>query len=151
MTGWRLGYAVGPQKLIDPLLRYHQYMITSTNTFAQWGAVTALKGDQNPSFIMRDKFQKRRDFVHAAVNEIPGFCSTLPAGAFYLFPSIKETGQKGIQIAEMLLEKAGGATVAGEYFGIKGAGHIRISYANSMENLKTAVKKIKAVMENSEW
>jgi len=148
MTGWRLGYAVGPQKLINPLLRYHQYMITSTNTFAQWGAVTALKGDQNPSLIMRDKFRKRRDFIHTAVNEIPGFSSTLPAGAFYLFPSIKKTGQKGIQVAEMLLEKAGVATVAGEYFGIKGAGHIRISYANSMENLKTAVKKIKAVMES---
>lgn len=143
MTGWRLGYAVGPAELIDPMLRYHQYMITSTNTFAQWGAVTALKGDQGPSLTMRDEFRKRRDFLSDAISKIPGFSCTRPAGAFYLFPSVQETGLNGIQMAEMLLNKAGIATVAGEYFGRNGAGFIRISYASSMENLKTAIEKIK--------
>ncbi len=146
MTGWRLGYVLGPSELVNPILRYHQYMITSTNTFAQWGAVTALKGSQEPSHAMVGEFQKRRDYMHEAINKIPGFRCPKPDGAFYLFPSIKETGMDGFKMAEMLLEKAGVATVAGECFGKKGAGHIRISYSNSLDNLKAAVKKIESVM-----
>ncbi|NIO49751.1 MAG: aminotransferase class I/II-fold pyridoxal phosphate-dependent enzyme [Candidatus Aminicenantes bacterium] len=146
MTGWRLGYVLGPSKLVSPILRYHQYMITSTNTFAQWGAVTALKGSQEPSRAMVREFQKRRDYMYEAINQIPGFRCPKPDGAFYLFPSIKETGMDGFRMAEMLLEKAGVATVAGECFGKNGAGYIRISYSNSLENLKTAVKKIESVM-----
>ena len=139
MTGWRLGYVLGPSELVNPILRYHQYMITSTNTFAQWGAVTALKGNQEPSHAMVGEFQKRRDYMYEAINKIPGFRCPKPDGAFYLFPSIKETGMDGFRMAEMLLEKAGVATVAGECFGKKGAGHIRISYSNSLDNLKAAV------------
>ena len=146
MTGWRLGYVLGPSKLVNPMLRYHQYLITSTNTFAQWGAVTALKGNQEPSRAMVGEFQKRRDYMYEAINKIPGFRCPKPDGAFYLFPSIKETGVDGFKMAEMLLEKAGVATVAGECFGKKGAGHIRISYSNSLDNLKAAVKKIESVM-----
>jgi len=146
MTGWRLGYILGPSKLVNPMLRYHQYMITSTNTFAQWGAVTALKGSQEPCHKMLREFQKRRDYMYAAIDQIPGFRCPKPDGAFYLFPSIKETGMDGFGMAEMLLEKAGVATVAGECFGKKGGGHIRISYSNSLENLKTAVEKIQSVM-----
>jgi len=146
MTGWRLGYVLGPSELVNPILRYHQYMITSTNTFAQWGAVTALKGNQEPSHAMVGEFQKRRDYMYEAINKIPGFRCPKPDGAFYLFPSIKETGMDGFRMAEMLLEKAGVATVAGECFGKKGAGHIRISYSNSLDNLKAAVKKIESVM-----
>jgi aminotransferase len=146
MTGWRLGWAAGPRQLIDPMLRYHQYMITSTNTFAQWGALAALQGDQAPSQSMKEEFQKRRDYIHEVVNSIPGFHAVKPAGAFYLFPSVKETGLSGIEIADILLEKAGVVTVAGEYFGRKGAGHIRISYAASMKNLESAAAKIKQVI-----
>jgi len=146
MTGWRLGYVLGPSELVNPILRYHQYMITSTNTFAQWGAVTALKGNQEPSHAMVGEFQKRRDYMYEAINKIQGFRCPKPDGAFYLFPSIKETGMDGFRMAEMLLEKAGVATVAGECFGKKGAGHIRISYSNSLDNLRTAVKKIESVM-----
>jgi len=146
MTGWRLGYVLGPSELINPILRYHQYMITSTTTFAQWGAVTALKGNQEPSQAMVGEFQKRRDYMYEAINKIPGFRCPKPDGAFYLFPSIKETGMDGFKMAEMLLEKAGVATVAGECFGKNGAGHIRISYSNSLDNLRTAVEKIESVM-----
>ena len=146
MTGWRLGYVLGPSELVNPILRYHQYMITSTNTFAQWGAVTALKGSQEPSHAMVREFQKRRDYMYEAINKIPGFRCPKPDGAFYLFPSIKETGMDGFKMAEMLLEKAGVATVAGECFGKKGAGHIRISYSNSLDNLRAAVEKIESVM-----
>ena len=146
MTGWRLGYVLGPSELINPILRYHQYMITSTNTFAQWGAVTALKGNQEPSRAMVGEFQERRDYMYEAINQIPGFRCPKPDGAFYLFPSFKETGMDGFRMAEMLLEKAGVATVAGECFGKNGAGHIRISYSNSLDNLRTAVEKIESVM-----
>lgn len=148
MTGWRQGYVAGPARLLDPILRYHQYMITSTNTFAQWGAVTALLGDQTPSLFMRDEFHKRRDFIADAVNAIPGFSCSRPAGAFYLFPSVKETGLNGIQMADMLLHKAGVAVVAGEHFGRNGDGFIRMSYASSMDNLKTAVEKIKTCVNH---
>jgi aspartate/methionine/tyrosine aminotransferase len=143
MTGWRLGYVLGPIELVNPILRYHQYMITSTNTFAQWGAVTALREDQEPSRVMVKEFQERRDYMYGAINQIPGIQCAKPDGAFYLFPSIKETGMSGYKMAEMLLEKGGVATVAGECFGKNGADHLRISYSNSLENLKEAVKKIK--------
>jgi aspartate/methionine/tyrosine aminotransferase len=142
MTGWRLGYALGPENLINPMLRYHQYMITSTNTFAQWGAVKALTGEQGPSLAMLDEFHKRRDFIHQAACSWPGFSCHQPSGAFFLFPSIEETGMSGYQMSRLLLEKAGVATVAGECFGRTGAGHIRISYASSMDNLKKAAEKI---------
>jgi aspartate/methionine/tyrosine aminotransferase len=144
MTGWRLGYVLGDKKYLNPILRYHQYMVTSTNTFAQWGAVTALKGDQGPAYAMVDEFRRRRDYIFEAINQIPGFSSPEPLGAFYIFPSIKETGMDGYEMSKMLLENAGVATVPGECFGKKGAGHIRISYANSLENIRTAVENIKS-------
>jgi aminotransferase len=147
MTGWRIGYVLGPGKLIDPMLRYHQYMITSVNTFAQWGAIEALRGDQRPSENMVEEFRKRRDYIHEAANQIPGFQCAKPEGAFYIFPNIQRTGMDGFQMSQVLLEKAGVATVAGECFGKYGSGHIRISYSNSMDNLKKAVANIKKVME----
>ncbi len=145
MTGWRQGFALGPQALIDPILRYHQYMITSTNTFAQWGGLAALRGDQGPALVMVEEFNRRRDYIADAIDRLPGFSCKKPAGAFYLFPSIEGTGLSGVELAQLLLEKAGVATVAGEHFGRKGAGHIRISYTNSLDNLKEAVEKIRAV------
>jgi len=145
MTGWRLGFALGPAALIEPILRYHQYMITSTNTFAQWGGVEALRGDQEPAVAMVEEFKRRRDTIADAVDGLPGFSCRKPEGAFYFFPSIGDTGLSGVKLAQLLLEEAGVATVAGEHFGRKGAGHIRISFANSLENLKEAVEKIRAV------
>jgi aminotransferase len=147
MTGWRIGYVLGPGRLIDPMLRYHQYMITSVNTFAQWGAIEALRGDQSPSRNMVKEFRKRRDCIYEAMNRIPGFQCAKPQGAFYLFPNIQQTGMDGFQMSQMLLEKAGVATVAGECFGKCGAGHIRISYSNSMDNLNKAMAKIYNAMK----
>jgi aspartate/methionine/tyrosine aminotransferase len=122
-------------------------MVTSTNTFAQWGAVTALKGDQDTAYAMVEEFRRRRDYIYEAINQIPGFSSAEPRGAFYLFPSIKETGMDGYQMSNMLLEKAQVATVPGDCFGKNGADHIRISYANSLENLKAAVENIMSSLE----
>jgi aspartate/methionine/tyrosine aminotransferase len=94
---------------------------------------------------MVEEFNRRRDYIADAVDRLPGFSCKKPAGAFYLFPSIEGTGLSGVELAQLLLEKAGVATVAGEHFGRKGAGHIRISYTNSLDNLKEAVEKIRAV------
>jgi len=146
MTGWRIGYVLGPEKLINPMLRYHQYMITSVNNFAQWGAVEALNGDQSPSMLMVDEFKKRRDYIYQAVDRLTGFRCAKPEGAFYIFPNIEETGLDGYQMSDLLLEKAGVATVAGECFGKHGAGHIRLSYSNSLDNLKKAVVRIKSAV-----
>jgi aspartate/methionine/tyrosine aminotransferase len=147
MTGWRIGYVLGPEELVNPMLRYHQYMITSVNTFAQWGAITALQGNQAPSDKMVKEFQRRRDYIHRSLREIPGFRCAKPDGAFYVFPSIKGTGLDGYQMSDLLLEKAGVAAVAGECFGSHGAGHIRVSYSDSLENLQKAVSRIKAVVK----
>lgn len=146
MTGWRLGYAVGPKSFINPMLRLHQYMITSTNTFAQWGALTALTGDQGPAKDMILEFNKRRDFIFEAVSKVKGLSCIKPDGAFYLFVSVKETGLDGYQAANLLLEKAGIVTVAGESFGRNGAGYVRLSYASSMENLKEAASRIESLI-----
>jgi aminotransferase len=143
MTGWRIGFVSGPAALINPILRYHQYVVTSTNTFAQWGAVTALEGDQNPSLAMLEEFHRRRDTLLEEINGIPGFRCREPQGAFYLFPSITETGVPAPELAMRLLDAGGVATVAGDYFGREGAGHLRLSYANSMENLKKAAARIR--------
>ena len=148
MTGWRIGFVSGPAELINPILRYHQYVLTSTNTFAQWGAVTALEGDQGPSKKMLEAFRERRDYLYEAVNKIPGFVSQEPQGAFYLFPSVEGTGMTGPELAMLLLEKAGVATVAGDYFGKRGEAHLRLSYANSLDNLKRAVARIHETMGN---
>jgi len=142
MTGWRLGYALGPKQFLDPFLRYHIFLLTSTNTFAQWGALTALKGDQTSSRRMIDEFHQRRDYFYEELKKVPGFRCAKPDGAFYLFPSIEDTGLDGYGMARKLLNEAGVVTVPGECFGRRGANHIRFSYANSMENLRAAVEKI---------
>jgi aminotransferase len=148
MTGWRIGFVCGPAALINPILRYHQYVVTSTNTFAQWGAVTALRGDQGPSEAMLKEFHRRRDYLYEALNSIPGFDCRQPQGAFYLFPSIKGTGLAGPELATLLLDIGGVATVAGDYFGRCGAGHLRLSYANSMDNLRKAVACIQDTVKD---
>ena len=146
MTGWRLGFALGPKKFLNPILRYHIFLLTSTTTFAQWGAVTALEGDQTPSFRMVEEFSRRRDYLYGEIQKIPGFRCTRPEGAFYLFPSIKDTGLDGYQMAKKLLNAAGVVTVPGVCFGRQGANHIRFSYANSMENLRASVEKMNKVL-----
>jgi aspartate/methionine/tyrosine aminotransferase len=95
---------------------------------------------------MVEEFLNRRDYISEAVNQIPGFRCSKPEGAFYIFPNIQKTGMDGFQMSHILLEKAGVATVAGECFGKYGAGHIRISYSNSMDNLKKAVTNITEAM-----
>ena len=148
MTGWRLGYVLGPPQLIDPMQRYHLYMVTSANTFAQYGALEALKGDQAPSYAMVAEFQRRKDYLAPAVNRIPGFSCLIPEGAFYVFVDARTTGLSGYQLANLLLHEAGVVTVAGECFGKNGAGHIRLAFTCPMDKLQRAVANMNRVMSN---
>lgn len=147
MTGWRLGYVLGPKEMIDPMLRYHLFMLTSANTFAQYGAVAALTGDQSPSLAMVATLKERRDYMAPAVNGIPGFSCLMPEGAFYVFVDARSVGLDGYRLSSLLLEEAGVVTVAGECFGKNGAGHIRLALTCPLEKLRRAVASMTTVMQ----
>ena len=146
MTGWRLGYAVGPAKPINAIVRYHQYMLTSVTTFSQYGAVAALTGDHSPSVKMVEEFSRRREFFATELSKIKGFDCPMPDGAFYLFPSIKETGFSSKELAMKLLNEAGVVCVSGDVFGKQGKDHLRFSYACSLDDLKIAADNIKKIL-----
>lgn len=147
MTGWRLGYVLGPKQLIDPMLRYHLFMITSANTFAQYGALAALTGDQSPSLAMVAELKRRRDFMAPAANRIPGFSCLMPQGAFYVFVDARPAGLDGYRLSRILLDEAGVVTVAGECFGKNGAGHIRLALTQPLDKLQRAAANMTRVME----
>jgi aspartate/methionine/tyrosine aminotransferase len=147
MTGWRLGYAVVPESLTST---YGQLLINTIScapTFAQVGAVEALVGQQDDVDAMVVEFKARRDLIVAGLNEIRGIRCATPVGAFYAFPSIAGTGLSGAELAERLLHEAGVCVLAGTAFGGVGTEHIRISYANSRENLTEALARIDRFVE----
>jgi aspartate/methionine/tyrosine aminotransferase len=142
MTGWRMGYGVMPKFLVDPLNTLMVNSNSCTASFTQRAGIAALRGPQGPSEAMIAEFRRRRDAFVAALNEIPGFRCAMPEGAFYAFPNIEGTGWKSKPLADALLEQAGVACLSGTAFGAYGEGYIRFSYANSMENLMEAVKRV---------
>lgn len=147
MTGWRLGYAVVPPSLIE---MYGQLLINTIScapTFAQVGAVEALVGPQDAVEAMVVEFKARRDLLVEGLNAIPGVRCATPVGAFYAFPSIGGTGLSGAEMADRLLHEAGVCVLAGTAFGHVGTDHIRISYANSRENLTEALGRIGRFVE----
>jgi aspartate/methionine/tyrosine aminotransferase len=147
MTGWRLGYAVVPTSLIPTYSQLIINTISCAPTFAQVGAVEALVGQQDDVDAMVVEFKARRDLVVAGLNEIPGIRCATPLGAFYAFPSIAGTGLSGAELAERLLHEADVCVLAGTAFGGVGTEHIRISYANSRENLTEALGRIGRFVE----
>jgi aspartate/methionine/tyrosine aminotransferase len=142
MTGWRLGYAIVPQSLVKTYGTLIINTISCAPTFAQVGAVEALRGPQSPVEEMVAEFKVRRDLVVDGLNEIPGVSCLRPHGAFYVFPDISGTGLTGAELADRLLHEAGVCVLAGTAFGGIGTGHVRISYANSRENLTEALSRI---------
>jgi aspartate aminotransferase len=144
MTGWRLGYAVVPDWLVKAYGQLIINTISGATAFAQAGAIEALRGPQSDVHAMVEEFRARRDLIVDGLNEIPGFDCLRPQGAFYVFPDISGTGLTGAQLAEQLLQEAGVCVLAGTAFGGLGVHHIRISYANSRENLTEALNRIKA-------
>jgi len=142
MTGWRLGYAVMPPELVDPIVGLIVNSVSCTATFIQHAGVEALTGPQDSIASMVAEFKKRRDLIVDGLNAIPGISCRRPKGAFYVFPNVKKLGMDSAQLANYLLNEAGVATLSGADFGKYGEGYLRLSYANSMENIGKALKKI---------
>ncbi|MBU5464346.1 pyridoxal phosphate-dependent aminotransferase [Anaerotignum sp. MSJ-24] len=143
MTGWRIGYCVAN---VDIIKKFEMIMVNSvscTCSFTQMAAVEALKGPQYSVVEMKNKFKERRDWLVNALNEIDGIKCCMPRGAFYAFPDISSFGLSSKEFADRLLEEEGIALAWGTSFGEYGEGHIRISYATSLENLKEAVERLK--------
>jgi aspartate/methionine/tyrosine aminotransferase len=148
MTGWRLGWVASDQPLISAMIRIHQYTTVCVTTFAQFGAVEALTGPQDEIRQMIAEFDRRRNFVYSALSDMPGVTTLKPKGAFYIFPNIKAAGKSSEALTKYLLEEAKIAVVPGSVFGKYGEGYIRISYANSYENLEIAMSNMKLALEN---
>ncbi|WP_053217540.1 aminotransferase [Virgibacillus senegalensis] len=146
MTGWRLGYLAGPEPLLQAMLKIHQYTMMCAPTIAQHGALEALRNGREDVDKMVASYRRRRNYFVKASNRI-GLPCHMPGGAFYAFPSIRETGLTSEQFAEQLLQEEKVAVVPGSVFGAGGEGHVRCSYAASMEALQTAVERIGRFVE----
>ena len=142
MTGWRLGYAAGPETIIRQMLKVHQYVIMCAPTTSQYAAIEALRAGDDDVAQMRESYDERRRFLVKALNDI-GIPCFEPLGAFYVFPNISRFGMTSEEFAMELLKKEKVAVVPGTAFGECGEGFLRISYAYSVENLKVAIGKIK--------
>jgi aspartate/methionine/tyrosine aminotransferase len=147
MTGWRLGFVAASPEAISAMVRVHQYVTICATSFAQWGAVAALTGPQDDVHHMIAEFDKRGQLVSSALQAMPGIQVAKPAGTFYIFPSIKETGKSSQEMAEYLLDEAKIAVVPGHVFGDFGEGYIRLSYANSYENLEMAMSNMNQALK----
>jgi len=141
MTGWRVGYAAGPSEWIHAMLKIHQYGMLCAPTISQYAAEAALKYAQKDAQRMKAEYFQRREYVVKEFNKL-GLKVSNPEGAFFTFPSIKETGLSSIDFATQLLEKEGVAVIPGSAFGPEGDGYIRAAYAATMDNLKIAMDKI---------
>ena len=142
MTGWRLGYAIVPEPLLAPFSRLIINSVSCTSSHSQQAAVEALTGPQAEVEAMVEEFRARRDLVVDGLNAIPGIRCLRPSGAFYVFPDVSGTGMTGAELADRLLTESGVCVLSGTAFGRVGANHVRISYANSRENLRAALERI---------
>jgi aspartate/methionine/tyrosine aminotransferase len=142
MTGWRLGYGVWPRELVEKANRLAVNCHSCVNAAAQYAGIAALTGAQDAVEEMVAAFDQRRQVVMREIASVPGASCVEPAGAFYAFPNIKATGLSAKQLETGLLEEAGVATIAGTSFGRHGEGFIRLSYANSVENIREAMARI---------
>jgi aspartate aminotransferase len=142
MTGWRMGYAILPEPLVEPFGKLIINSVSCVSSFSQVAAVEALTGPQDDVDAMVAEFRERRDMVVDLLNRIPGVECAMPAGAFYVFPRVRGTGLDGAEFAARLLDEAGVCVLSGGSFGAAGADHVRISYANSRENLAAAAERI---------
>ena len=143
MTGWRMGYGVMPEWMVEAVTKLMVNSNSCTATFTQKAGIAALTGPEDRIVKMVAEFRRRRDAICAALNALPGFRCSIPGGAFYAFPNITGTGRSSEALADALLEKAGVACLSGTSFGAFGEGYLRFSIANSYERLMEAAKRIK--------
>ncbi|MED3764317.1 aminotransferase [Ureibacillus terrenus] len=142
MTGWRLGFVCAPKEILKEMLKVHQYALMCASTTSQYAGLEALRNGREDVDKMVKSYRLRRNFIVNSFNEM-GLTCHMPGGAFYAFPSIESTGLSSQEFAERLLKEEGVAVVPGDVFGESGEGHIRCSYATSMEELREAMKRIK--------
>jgi len=144
MTGWRLGYGVMPVDMAKVITQMGINVHSCTSAFAQRAIIEAYGGPQEDPANMNEQFRKRREFIVEGLNKIPNVTCKNPPGAFYVFPNITKTGKSSKQLETELLEQAGVAVLSGTAFGKYGDGHLRLSYANSIENIQLALDRIAA-------
>ena len=147
MTGYRLGYACGPDDVIDAMMKIHQYGIMSAPTLSQAAGVEAMDNGDNDVARMRREYRRRRDYLVPALNAM-GLATRQPQGAFYLFTDIRSTGLDDNAFAMRLLKEFGVAVVPGSAFGGCGAGFVRLSYATSMERIRMAVVRMQRMLDS---
>jgi aspartate/methionine/tyrosine aminotransferase len=147
MTGWRCGFAAVPEPLVDPLVRFFVNSTSCVPPFVQLAGVAALSGPQDEPRAMVEEFRSRRELVVAGLNELPGVSCRVPRGAFYAFPNVAEVPLDADVLADRLLQEAGVAVLAGSAFGRVGTDNLRISYANSRENLARALERMGDFLE----
>lgn len=141
MTGWRIGYVAGGQKLIVQMSKLHYYTVLCASTIAQKAALAALTGPQGPVKQMREEYAKRRSLVLEMLSAIDGLSCVPPKGAFYVFPNISKFGENDEALAELLIREFSVATVPGSGFGSAGAGHLRLSYSLPTTEIKEGLKR----------
>jgi aspartate/methionine/tyrosine aminotransferase len=149
MTGWRLGYGVMPIPLAQQMVKLQVNSNSCTNAATQYAGLEALGGPQDSVDRMLSEFRARRDLIVAGLNELPGVECVTPQGAFYAFPRIADTGHPANALADLLLDEAGVACLAGTAFGRYGEGHLRFSYANSRENISLALERMANVLSRT--
>lgn len=147
MTGWRLGYGAMNKDLAQKMTKLMINAASCTCAFAQMAGVEALRGPQNETKKMVEEFRKRREVIVSGLNKIKGITCKKPRGAFYVFPNVKKLGQESQKVADFTLQKAGVAVLSGTAFGAYGEGYLRLSFANSVENLEKAMKKISEALK----
>ena len=147
MTGWRLGYAACNEEIVKTVNKLHQHVVTCATSFVQKAGVVALKEEKNEVTDMVKEYQRRRDYAVKAINEIDGLSCRCPKGAFYIFINIEKLGMTGQEFAPLLLENAKVALVPGDVFGTEGDHYVRMSFANSYENVVEGCKRLKEFVE----
>lgn len=147
MTGWRLGYGVMRKDLAQKITQLMTNSNSCTCAFVQMAGIEALKSPQDSVAEMVAEFKKRREIIVSGLNNIQGIKCKKPLGAFYVFPNITGTGRKSQELSDYLLNKAGVAVLPGTSFGAYGEGYLRLSFANSVENIKEALNRISEALE----
>ncbi|WP_322987658.1 pyridoxal phosphate-dependent aminotransferase [Hoeflea sp.] len=149
MTGWRMGWSIWPESLIGYARKLAVNCWSCVNAPSQFAGIAAIDGPQDAVTDMLEAFDRRRRLVTELLNALPGVSCVLPKGAFYAFPNIKNTGWKAKPLASALLEQAGVALIGGPDFGVLGEGYIRVSCANSDENIEAAIARMGEFLENA--
>ena len=151
MTGWRLGYIAAPVEFIKEINKLHQNAVTCAPSFVQKAGIAALRDEKDEVREMVKEYERRRDYIVDTIRGIPGLSSADPKGAFYLFINCKaicaKSGMNSQQLAEYLLDKYGIALVAGTVFGDSGEGYMRMSFANSYENIVEGCRRLREAAE----